>query len=217
MTTSFGNDTLDIRLFPTVWHECKTMSKRLNLPLTTSRCNLCCRSFVESIAAILGRNWSPSFSQFSALVAALHLEAFEAMVMNEIQNSIYDDLMKWATKVSEEENYLYGACRKDHVQLLGSGCKKLMISLYSWKRMVERRSGLRVMMNSTGASWVISLGPWHLVPTRLFTKHGHLFSSSQNSRGTFEYVTSCSCNSTTISRIPRPNMMSSVEVRIVRV
>ena len=57
--------------------------------------------------------------------AAADLEAFEAMMISELQNFENDDLMKWATVDTEEDNALYGAYRRDYVKLLRARRKKV--------------------------------------------------------------------------------------------
>ena len=56
--------------------------------------------------------------------AASDLEAIEAMLISEVQNHGNDDLMKWATIDTEEDNAQYSAYRRNHVKLLGAERKK---------------------------------------------------------------------------------------------
>ena len=57
--------------------------------------------------------------------AAADLKAFEAMMISELQNFENEDLMKWATVDTEEDNALYGAYRRDYVKLLRARRKKV--------------------------------------------------------------------------------------------
>ena len=61
----------------------------------------------------------------SAMDATSDLEAFEAMMISEVHNNGNNDLMKWATIDTEEENALYGAYRRDNVRLLRARRKKV--------------------------------------------------------------------------------------------
>ena len=57
--------------------------------------------------------------------AASDLKAIEAMLISEVQNNGNDDIMKWATIDTEEDNALYVAYRRNHVKLLRARRKKV--------------------------------------------------------------------------------------------
>lgn len=100
ITTPSGNvrTPIVIRSYPLVAHLCHTALERRNSPLFSCRRWHCtkCRYFRKKLITTI--------PAISAVDKALELEAFEAMMNSEVQNNEDEDIMKWGTIDTEEDN-----------------------------------------------------------------------------------------------------------------